>query len=214
MSTTRAVFLDRDGVINPLLYHKDVGIVDSPFTLRQFRVFPHVPRAIRLLNDLGLLVIVVSNQPGIAKKHFSAATLDQFDIKMHASLKPAGGHLDAVYYCLHHPDAVVKRLRKRCTCRKPGVGLLLQAKNDFGVSLSQSYMVGDGLTDIEAGNRAGCSTIFIGRWKSEYSRFIRPSDLHPTFVAKDLWEAAQMIQADLPRKVVSSRVFRAQEPRA
>jgi D-glycero-D-manno-heptose 1,7-bisphosphate phosphatase len=200
MSTIRAVFLDRDGVINPLLYHKDVGIVDSPFTLQQFRVFPHVPQAIRLLNDLRLLVIVVSNQPGIAKKHFNNAMLDRFDKKLHASLKPAGAHLDAIYYCLHHPDADVKRLRANCNCRKPDVGLLLQAKNDFGVSLSQSYMVGDGLTDIEAGNRAGCSTIFIGRWKSEYTRFIRPPDLQPTFVAKDLSEAVQIIKADLPQK--------------
>ncbi len=197
MSAARAVFLDRDGVINPLLYYKDVGVVDSPFTLSQFRVFPHVPGAIRLLNDLGLVVVVVSNQPGIAKKHFSTAMLHKFDRKLHASLKPAGGHLDAVYYCLHHPDAIVKRLRKRCTCRKPGVGLLLRAANDFGVSLSESYMVGDGLTDIEAGSRAGCRTIFIGRWKSEYSQFIRPPDLRPTFVAKDLLEAAQIIQTDL-----------------
>jgi D-glycero-D-manno-heptose 1,7-bisphosphate phosphatase len=191
------VFLDRDGVINPLLYHKDVGLVDSPFTLPQFRVFPQVPRAIRLLNDLGLVVVIVSNQPGIAKKHFSAAMLHKFDRKLHTSLQPAGAHVDAVYYCLHHPDAVVKRLRKRCTCRKPGVGLLLQAANDFGVSLSESYMVGDGLTDIEAGSRAGCRTIFIGRWKSEFSQFIRPPDLNPTFVAKDLWEAAQIIRTDL-----------------
>jgi D-glycero-D-manno-heptose 1,7-bisphosphate phosphatase len=207
MSTARAVFLDRDGVINPLLYHKDAGIVDSPFTLSQFRVLPHVPRAIRLLNDLGLLVIIVSNQPGIAKKHFDAAMLDRFDRKLHASLKPVGGHLDAVYYCLHHPDAMVKRLRKRCSCRKPGVGLLLQAEKDFGLSLSQSYMVGDGLTDIEAGDRAGCRTIFIGRWKSEYSRFIRPSDLCPTFVAKDLSEAARIIQTDLAQEVVSGPGF-------
>lgn len=197
MATQRAVFLDRDGVINPLLYHKDAGIVDSPFTLAQFRVFPHVPRAIRLLNHLGLLVIIVSNQPGIAKKHFNAATLRQFDRKLHASLKRAGAHVDAIYYCLHHPDAVVKQFRQRCPCRKPGTGLLLKAASDFGISLSESYMAGDGLTDIEAGSRAGCRTIFIGRWKPEYSQFIKPSDLRPTFVAKDLREATRIIQGDL-----------------
>jgi len=139
--------------------------------------------------------------------------LEQFDRKLHASLKRAGGHLDAVYYCLHHPDAMVKRLRRRCNCRKPGMGLLLQARKDFGISLSQSYMVGDGLTDIEAGSRAGCRTIFIGRWKSEYSRFIRPSDLQPTFVAKDLWEAAHIIQADLPQDVIYRPAIVARELR-
>lgn len=203
MVTRRAVFLDRDGVINPLLYHKDVGIVDSPFTLRQFHVFSHVPGAIRRLNDLGLIVAIVSNQPGIAKKHFDAALLRKFDLKLMASLKPAGAHVDAVYYCLHHPDAALKRLRQRCTCRKPGIGLLLKASHDFDISLSQSYMVGDGLTDIEAGSRAGCRTIFIGRWKPEYSQFIRPSDLRPRFVAKDLREAVQIIETDLRTELVS-----------
>jgi D-glycero-D-manno-heptose 1,7-bisphosphate phosphatase len=197
MTTSRAVFLDRDGVINPLLYHRDVGVVDSPFTLRQFRIFPHVPRAIRVLNDLGLLVILVSNQPGIAKKHFSAAILRKFDRKLDKSLMEAGAHLDAVYYCLHHPNATVKRFRKRCACRKPGIGMLLQASQKFEVSLPESYMVGDGLTDIEAGHRAGCRTIFIGTWKPEYSQFIRPTDLRPTFVAKDLQEAVQIIRNDL-----------------
>jgi D-glycero-D-manno-heptose 1,7-bisphosphate phosphatase len=203
-SAARAVFLDRDGVINPLLYHKDMGIVDSPFTLPQFHVFPHVPRAIRLLNDLGLVVVVVSNQPGIAKKHFSAAMLHKFDQELHASLKSARAHVDAIYYCIHHPNAIVKRLRKHCTCRKPGVGLLVQAANDFGVCLSKSYMVGDGLTDIEAGHRAGCRTIFIGRWKPEYSQFIQPPDLHPTFVARDLRGAALIIQTDLRNELVVS----------
>jgi D-glycero-D-manno-heptose 1,7-bisphosphate phosphatase len=202
MASRRAVFLDRDGVINPLLYHQDVGIVDSPFTLSQFRVFPHVPRAIRRLNELGLIVVIVSNQPGIAKRHFGPALLRQFEGKLRASLKRAGAHLDAVYYCLHHPEAVVKSLRRRCTCRKPAAGLLLRAASEFDLSLPESYMVGDGLTDIEAGHRAGCRTIFIGHWKPEYSQFIHPSDLRPTFVAKDLREAVHIIQADLGTSLV------------
>jgi D-glycero-D-manno-heptose 1,7-bisphosphate phosphatase len=192
-----AVFLDRDGVINRLLYHRDMGIVDSPFTVPQFKVLPRVPQAIRVFNDLGLPVIMVSNQPGIAKGHFTSATLRGFERKLTASLEPAGGHVDAIYYCLHHPEALVKRLRKRCNCRKPNVGLLLQAARELGVSLSESYMVGDGLTDIEAGHRAGCKTILVGRWKPEYSQFIRPPELRPTFVAKNLWEAARLIRADV-----------------
>ena len=140
MSDRRAVFLDRDGVINPLIYHKDAGIVDSPFTLKQFNVFPWVPRAIRNLNDKGFAVIIISNQPGIAKGHFTAAVLQGFDRKLQAALKPAKARLDAAYYCLHHPEAVVKSLRKRCSCRKPGTGMLLQAARDLGISLSESYM--------------------------------------------------------------------------
>jgi len=199
-----AAFLDRDGVINPLIYHQDAGIVDSPFTLSQFRVLPRVAKAIRLLNNLGFLVVIASNQPGVAKNHFDTAMLRQFDKKLIAALKPAGARIDAIYYCLHHPEAGVKALRKRCDCRKPGTGLLRQAARDLGISLTDSYMVGDGLTDIEAGTRAGCRTVFIGRWKCEHCRFIHPSGLRPALVAKDLWEAAQIIRGELsaPRRRV------------
>ena len=193
----RAVFLDRDGVINALIYHKDASVVDSPFMPSQFRVLPRVPEAIRLMNKLGLVVVVVSNQPGIAKKHFGAATLSEFDRKLNASLRAAAATIDAVYYCLHHPEAQIKSLRRRCACRKPGIGMLVRAARELGLSLAESYMVGDGLTDIEAGNRAGCRTIFIGRWKCEHCGFIHPPTLQPTYVAKNLWEAAQLIKSDL-----------------
>ena len=192
-----AVFLDRDGVINPLIYHRDAGIVDSPFTLSQFRVLPGVAKAIRLLNDLGLTVAVVSNQPGIAKNHFDADTLRQFDRKLLTALKPAGARIDAIYYCLHHPEAGVKSLRKRCACRKPGIGMFRQAARDLSISLADSYMVGDGLSDIEAGARAGCRTVFVGRWKCEHCQFIHPADLRPDVVAKNLWEAAQIIRTEI-----------------
>src|ERR1700739_3037637 len=113
----KAAFLDRDGVINSLIYHQEMGIIDSPFTLKQFQLLPRAPQAIRRLNDLGLAVVIVSNQPGIAKGHFDAALLEQFDRKLEVALKREGAHIDATYYCLHHPEAVIKQLRKRCQCR-------------------------------------------------------------------------------------------------
>jgi len=200
MAVKGAVFLDRDGVINPLIYHEDAGIVDSPFTLAQFEMFPSVPKAIRLLNKLGMTVVIVSNQPGIAKGHFSEQVLRRIESKMLAGLKRAGAHLDAVYYCLHHPKATLKKFRKRCACRKPGIGMLTRAARELSVSLERSYMVGDGLTDIEAGNRAGCRTIFIGRWKCEHCLFIKPRGLRPTFVAEDLWAAAKIIQREARKR--------------
>jgi D-glycero-D-manno-heptose 1,7-bisphosphate phosphatase len=211
----RAAFLDRDGVLNALLYHQDIGIVDSPFTLRQFNLLPRVPQAIHLLNKVGLLVIVVSNQPGIAKGHFDETMLHKFDEKLRAALRKHGGHIDATYYCLHHPDAVVKRYREHCRCRKPGIGMLVQAAKDFRISLPESYMVGDGLNDIEAGTRAGCRTVFLGRWKAEYSNYIRPPELHPDFVAKNLWEAVRIIADDLKRapKQFPLHVFTSQKKR-
>jgi D-glycero-D-manno-heptose 1,7-bisphosphate phosphatase len=193
----RAVFLDRDGVINQLVYHRDAGVVDSPFTPSQFRVLPRVPEAIRLMNDLGLIVVVVSNQPGIAKRHFDVRTLREFDRKLRTALRAAAARIDAIYYCLHHPESRVKTLRQRCGCRKPGIGMLTRAARELGLSLAASYMVGDGLTDIEAGNRAHCRTIFVGRWKCEHCQFIHPPTLRPTYVAENLWEAAQLIRSDL-----------------
>jgi D,D-heptose 1,7-bisphosphate phosphatase len=195
----RAVFLDRDGVINPLIYHRDAGIVDSPFTLAQFRVLPGVPQAIRMFNRLGLAVVVVSNQPGVAKKHFGPALLRQFNAKLVAELTPWGAHIDAIYYCLHHPDAEVRKLRQHCACRKPGTGMLRQAARELRLILAGSYMVGDGLTDIEAGSRAGCRTVFIGRWKCEHGEFIRPRTLRPDLTASNLWRAAQLIRKDMLR---------------
>lgn len=214
MSDSPAVFLDRDGVINRLIYHKEAGIVDSPFTAAQFQIFPCVPKAIRLLNQLGLPVVIVSNQPGIAKGHFNAEVLGEFEKRLEAALAPSGAHVDATYYCLHHPEARTKALRIRCSCRKPGIGMLTQAARDLDLSLEHSYLAGDGLTDIEAGNRAACKTIFVGHWKCEHCQFIRPRGLRPTFVAKDLLEAARLIQQHVQADTrTSARAIRRQGQR-
>src|SRR5215472_16152338 len=194
MEKRPAVFLDRDGVINPMIYHRDHGIVDSPFTLAQFSVLPGVPQAIRLLNNLDFAVVIVSNQPGVAKGHFEPERLDDFDDQLERALEPHGAYVDAIFYCLHHPDAVISSLRANCSCRKPGPGMLLKAAERMCLSLEDSFMVGDGLTDIEAGHRADCRTIFIGRWKPEFSRFIQPPDLLPDFVAANLLDAAHLIE--------------------
>jgi histidinol-phosphate phosphatase family protein len=192
----KAVFLDRDGVVNALVYHQDAGVVDAPFTPSQFKILPRVPEAIRLLNDLGLSVAVVSNQPGIAKGHLKRETLKAFERTMLSQVRAAGGRIDRIYYCLHHPEAKVRKLRQRCRCRKPEIGLLEQAATDLNVSLDQCYMIGDGIPDMLAGARAGCRTIFIGRWKCEICQFTEAPHVRPVFVAKDLWEAAQFIRSE------------------
>jgi D-glycero-D-manno-heptose 1,7-bisphosphate phosphatase len=193
----KAVLLDRDGVINPLIYHENAGVIDAPFIASQFKVFPRVPEAIRLLNDMGLKVAVVSNQPGIAKGHLNAETLRSFETTMLTAVRGVGGSVDKVYYCLHHPESEIPELRQVCRCRKPEIGMLEQASRDLDVPLSQCYMVGDGISDLQAGLRAGCRTVFIGRWKCEICQFLEGVELRPHLVAKDLWEAARLIQAEL-----------------
>jgi D-glycero-D-manno-heptose 1,7-bisphosphate phosphatase len=193
----KAVLLDRDGVINALVYHEDAGVIDSPFSPSQFKLLPRVPQAIRLLNELGLKTAVVSNQSGIAKGHFRQETLKLFEGTMLSAIRDAGGRLDQIYYCFHHPEAQIPELRQSCRCRKPGTGMLEQASRDLRVPLKQCYMVGDGVTDLQAGIRAGCRTIFIGRWKCEICQFTEGGNVRPHLVAKDLWEASQIIRAEL-----------------
>lgn len=203
----RAVLLDRDGVINALVYHQDAGVIDAPFTRAQFRLLPRVPQAIRLLNDLGLRVAIVSNQPGIAKGHLKPEMLEWFDRAMLKQIQSAGARIDRIFYCLHHPEAKVPALRRRCRCRKPQIGLLEKAAAALQVSLSECYMVGDGLPDMRAGKRAGCRTIFIGRWKCEICQYAHPSDVRPALVAKDLWEACRVIRSETAehfRKIFSA----------
>jgi len=193
----KAVLLDRDGVINALIYHQDAGVIDAPFTRAQFKLLPRVPKAIRMLNDLGLSVAIVSNQPGIAKGHLKPEILKAFERMMLSQIRVEGGHVDRIYYCLHHPEARIRKLRQRCRCRKPEIGLLEQAAADLQASLDECYMIGDGISDLLAGSRAGCRTIFIGRWKCEICRFTEAPYVRPAFVAKDLWEAAQFIRAEM-----------------
>lgn len=192
----RAVLLDRDGVINSLVYHQDAGVIDAPFTRSQFKLLPRVPEAIRLLNDLGMRIAIVSNQPGIAKGHLKPEMLKTFERMMIAGIRKEGGHVDRIYYCLHHPEAKVAKLRQRCRCRKPETGLLEQAAADLQVSLSECYMIGDGIPDLLAGSRAGCRNVFIGRWKCEICQFTEARHVPPALVAKDLWEAVEFIRTE------------------
>jgi D-glycero-D-manno-heptose 1,7-bisphosphate phosphatase len=193
----KAVLLDRDGVINALIYHQDSGVIDAPFRPSQFKLLPRVPKAIRLLNDLGLGIAVVSNQPGVAKGHLRFETLKGFERRMVSLIRAEGGRIDHIHYCLHHPQAKISTLRKRCKCRKPETGLLERAATDLHVPLNECYMIGDGIPDMLAGSRAGCRTVFIGRWKCEICQFTEEPGLRPAFVAKDLWHAAQLIREEV-----------------
>jgi D-glycero-D-manno-heptose 1,7-bisphosphate phosphatase len=193
----KAVLLDRDGVINALVYHSEAGVIDTPFTLSQFELLPGVPEAIRQLNDLGLAVAVVSNQPGIAKGRFTADLLESFDQRMLSEVAAVGGRIDRIYYCLHHPDAVVAEWKQRCRCRKPEIGLLEQAARELNVALSDCYMVGDGIPDLVAGVTAGCRTVFVGRWKCEICQFTEAPSVCPAFTAKSLLEVSEKIRLEM-----------------
>ena len=157
----RAIFLDRDGVINRYAYNAEFGTVDTPATPEQFELLDGAAEAIAELNQLGLPVFVVSNQPGIAKGKFTPALLDAITEKMVKQLGAAGAHVDEVLYCLHHPEAALAEYRSDCDCRKPKPGLILRAAKKWKIDLPGSFLVGDGVQDILAGHAAGVTTILV-----------------------------------------------------
>lgn len=189
----KAVFLDRDGVINELVYHQEQGIIDSPFTVKQFRLLPGVGEAIKKFRDTGYKVILVSNQPGIAKGHMSQKTSGEIREKMKKELAKDGAFLDGEYYCFHHPEAKVEEFRSNCECRKPSPGLLLQAARDMDLDLSLSWMIGDGLMDIKAGKGAGVRTMLLGRMKCEFCHLMDEENARPDAIALNLEGAFEVI---------------------
>jgi len=191
-----AIFLDRDGVINELIYYPEHGIVDSPFTEEQFKLVPAAGEAINRFHDLGFKVIVISNQPGIAKGNLSQKTFQRIRETMKKKLAKKGAYLDAEYYCFHHPEARVRRLKANCSCRKPQPGLILQAAKDMSIDLSRSWMIGDGLTDVKAGKDAGCRTILLGRMKCESCHLMDEQDTRPDFIALNLLEASRIVEKE------------------
>jgi len=189
------VLLDRDGVINELVYFPEIGIIDSPLNPDQFRLLPDVAKAIRALNELGFKVVVVSNQPGIAKGKITEELFEQIRSKMKKELEKEAAHLDAEYYCLHHPDAIKKEYRVNCDCRKPKTGLFLRASSELGLDPSRSFSIGDSLMDIKAGKAAGYKTILIGSMKCDLCRLMDQENARPEFIVGSLIKAVDIIRS-------------------
>lgn len=153
----KAIFLDRDGTIN-----KYVGFLRNA---DEFKLLPGVAKAIKAINKSGYLAIVVTNQPVIARGECSWGDLQAIHDKMETELGKAGAFIDGIYICPHHPDkgfaGEIIEYKCDCNCRKPKAGLLFQAASELNIDLTQSYMIGDSKTDIEAGNNAGCKASYL-----------------------------------------------------
>lgn len=169
----KAIFLDRDGTIN-----KYVGFLTN---INDFELIDGVAEAIRKINEMGYLVIVVTNQPVVARGEVSVAELIEIHNKMETLLGKEGAYLDAIYYCPHHPhrgyQGELPELKTDCDCRKPKPGMLLKASKDFNIELSQSWMIGDSKNDVRAGIRAGCKTALIGNESENYGQIVTVKSL-------------------------------------
>lgn len=189
---TPAIFIDKDGTLV-----RDVPYNADP---RCTEFYPEAEDALRLLTEAGYRLIVISNQPGIALGIISEAQLQEIIAQMQEFFASVGSELEAFYYCPHHPDGRIERYRMNCECRKPAPGLILRAAGELGVDLANSWMVGDILNDVEAGNRAGCRTVFVDRGNE--TEWLYGEYRQPTYMVTDLVEAASHI-----RDCVASRRF-------
>jgi len=153
----KCIFLDRDGTIN--IFN---DFITKP---EDFELIEGAAEAIKKINSLGYLAIVITNQPVIARGEVDFETLDLIHMKMETELGKHGAYIDDLFYCPHHPDKGFEGERPEykinCDCRKPKPGLILKAAEKYNIDLLQSYMVGDDMRDVNAGKNAGCIPIFL-----------------------------------------------------
>ena len=184
-SDKKAVFLDRDGVI----------VEEPPYyahRIDQIHFIEGAVGAIHEFNGRGFTVVVVSNQAGIARGIFRKEDAENFNKAMISRLGERGARIDAVYYCPHHPEAVVDEYRVSCDCRKPAPGMLLRAERELGIDLTSSFLIGDKRSDIGAGRAAGCITILVKTGLGE-EEILKESEFEPHLVASNIREAAEAI---------------------
>ena len=179
----KAIFLDRDGVIN-----EEVSYLSNP---DDFRFIDGSIKALRILKSKGYLLIVITNQAGIARGYFTEEILEQIHRKMKLSLEANEISLDDIYYCPHHPD-----FTGVCECRKPLPGMILRAAKKHGITLNQSYMVGDTLKDIETGYNAKCKTVLVmtGYGREEVKKI---NKIKPNLICENLLDFAENLKSKL-----------------
>jgi histidinol-phosphate phosphatase family protein len=177
----RFVFVDRDGTLV-----EDRGFVHR---LEDYAPLPGAIEALRVLQEAGFEIAVITNQSGIGRGHFSEADFEAFQCHLVEDFARRGVRIEATYHCPHRPD-------EGCACRKPGTALLRRAQAELGASLEESYVIGDKPADVEMARRAGCHPIFVLTGEGSRRRSELASDVA---VATDLREAARRILATASR---------------
>ncbi len=186
-TTQPAVFLDRDGTIIA-----DVGFIDDP---ARVELLPGAAEAVRRLNHAGILVVVATNQSGVARGLFGEDVVRATNQRIQHLLAEQEAQIDAFYHCpyLDGPEAVVEAYRRSSDWRKPEPGMLLAAAEDLGIDLGASWMIGDAARDVEAGRRAGCRSILVGR--NGRARATRTADC--PFAVRTLSEAVDIVEREM-----------------
>jgi len=176
----KAIFLDRDGVID-----KDSGFGDYIKSWKEFEFLPGAIEAIKKLNKNGYEIFVFSNQAGVGRGLYSQAALDDITKNMLREIESQGGKIKSVSYCVHKPD-------EGCNCRKPKTGMIEKATKGLDIDFKNTYFVGDSRLDIGAGRNMGCKTILLLTGKEDPNN-IKDFEHQPDFIKKDLKEAVELV---------------------
>ncbi|MEQ8223678.1 MAG: HAD family hydrolase [Candidatus Eremiobacterota bacterium] len=185
----RAVFLDRDGVINRLVFNPLTGDYESPHYPEDLELYPWTIEALKKLQKNGYMLFLVSNQPSFAKGKTTLEHIKSIHDKFHNYISDRGITFTAYYYCYHHPHGIIPEFTCTCECRKPSPYFLLKAQEEFRLDMENSWFTGDRDTDIFCGQAAGVKTILIEEEHSGNNR----GKSNPAFFAKDLREAVEII---------------------
>jgi D-glycero-D-manno-heptose 1,7-bisphosphate phosphatase len=181
----RAVFLDRDGTMI-----EERGYLNR---LDLIAPFGYTAEAIVRIRRAGFLVVVVTNQAGVARGYFDEAFVRSAHAHLDTLLAPEGARPDAYYYCPHHPEGVVDPYRRVCQCRKPGPGMIEQAASDLGIDVARSFVVGDKWLDIGLANQAGARGILVRTGYGREAADRPPDGVHAEAVVETLLDAADYI---------------------
>ena len=182
--SNKAIFLDRDDTLI-----EDVGYINHP---DQVKLLDGVAEALIEFGAMGYMLIVVSNQSGVARGIVTEQVLGKIHDRLKQLLTESGARLDGIYYCPYHPDGVVQKYRKDSDWRKPNPGMLLAASDEMDIELSRSWVIGNSGCDIEAGLRAGCKTVLLNQ--SPHQKLPEPGQPNPDYKAVNMREAANIIK--------------------
>lgn len=188
----KIIFLDRDGTIN-----KEDGYITKP---DQLKLYDGTLTALKMLDEIGYRIVIVSNQAGVGRGLLTEAKLQEINAALLGTLKGHGIEIEKLYYCPHHPDASVPEYKKDCECRKPKTGMIMRARTELDVQVQGAYMIGDKLTDIElAHNFGGRGILLLTGYGTKERGHLAGKPYAPVYIAKDIIDAVNWIRNQSPK---------------
>lgn len=185
----KAVFLDRDGVINKLIFNPSTGEYESPHYPEDLEIFEYAATALNKLQQHGYLLFLISNQPSFAKGKTTLENIKAIHARLHDYLLTNQIIFTEYYYCYHHPQGIISEYTCTCACRKPGAYFLEKAQAEYQLDMGKSWLVGDQDSDIFCGQAAKINTILLEEQCSEHKR----GKSIPNFLCQDMLEAVDII---------------------